>query len=84
MTKAEPSTYPGGVADPEHNAAVPLWECPCRECTALDYGASEVGGLTLAEYRHQEFPEIYPAAGGVTADPLNAELLAARFYGVPE
>lgn len=41
---------------------VPLWECPCRECTKLDYDITiddESRPTTLAEFRHLMFPEIW-------------------------
>jgi hypothetical protein len=47
-------------ADPAHNGYAAIWECPCRECTALDYEVTDTD-LSLAAYRAQQFPEHYGA-----------------------
>lgn len=52
---------------PTHIAGVDMWDCPCRECTHLDWsgtvGAHETGDerdrQTLAEYRRNQWPEFY-------------------------
>jgi len=38
---------------------VPLWYCPCRECTKLDWEATPDDGQSLAEYRRENWPEHY-------------------------
>lgn len=46
---------------------VPLWECPCRECTKLDWDAcddttrSDYGSLRV--WRHAGFPEYWDEKG---------------------
>ena len=47
---------------------VPLWMCPCKECTKMDWdlarsldGDGEVG--TLKAWRHESFPEHWDANG---------------------
>lgn len=49
----------GANGEPE----VPLWECPCRECTKLDWEAlddddkSSYGSLRV--WRHASFPDFW-------------------------
>jgi hypothetical protein len=55
--------------NPAHNPNVDLWECPCRECTRLEYnaqrttgmlcGPTETGGLSITAFRAREWPEIW-------------------------
>ena len=42
---------------------VPLWECPCAECTKLDWEALDDDRPTLAQHRHDGFPEAWDAKG---------------------
>ena len=44
--------------NPEHVEGADLWDCPCRECTALDHSAGDTG-MSLAEHRRYNFPEHY-------------------------
>lgn len=52
--------------NPGHIDGVPLWECPCRECTRLDWTASENVRAdhhhyqSLKDFRYEQFPDIYP------------------------
>jgi len=45
----------GDNGEPE----VPLWECPCRECTKLDWEASD-SDESLATWRRANWPDHYP------------------------
>ena len=38
---------------------VPLWECPCRGCTRLDWEALDDDRPSLAAFRREGFPEVY-------------------------
>jgi hypothetical protein len=38
--------------NPPHDPDVDLWDCACRECTALEHEP-----ITLVAFRAQEFPE---------------------------
>jgi hypothetical protein len=46
---------------PKHIEGATCWECPCRECTELDWLASIVDGSTisLTEFRKRQWPEVY-------------------------
>lgn len=46
-------------SDPAKGPEVPLWHCPCRECTRLDWEALDDDRPTLAEFRREGFPEVY-------------------------
>jgi hypothetical protein len=58
--------------NPAHDETVDLWDCPCRECTRLEYnaqrttgmidGPTETGGLSITAFRCREWPEVYGAA----------------------
>lgn len=47
------------------NVEVPLWLCPCPECTKMDWEALINAGetLLLREHRHECFPESWDANG---------------------
>lgn len=47
-------------SDPSKGPEVPLWECPCRECTQLDWEADEETQRlygTIKRFRQDRFPE---------------------------
>lgn len=44
----------GSNGEPE----VPLWECPCKECTRLDWEMAD-DDRSLSEFRSEHFPEHY-------------------------
>jgi hypothetical protein len=46
---------------------VPLWLCPCRTCTKLDWQALGDDRPTLAQHRHDGFPEVWDANGRAIA-----------------
>ena len=49
-------------SDTDKGPEVPLWECPCRECTRLDWEAlddDERG--SLRDHRRVWWPEFYDA-----------------------
>jgi hypothetical protein len=37
---------------------VDLWNCPCRECTDLEYQVSDTD-LNLDEFRADQWPEVW-------------------------
>jgi hypothetical protein len=45
----------GSNGEPE----VPLWHCPCRDCTKMEWEVQYEEGQTLAEHRHENFPEYW-------------------------
>lgn len=45
----------GANGEPE----VPLWECPCRFCTKMDWDALDDDRPTLKAYRAEMWPEFY-------------------------
>jgi hypothetical protein len=46
----------GSNGEPE----VPLWECPCRECSRLDWEALDDDDRpSLQSFRIEGFPEVY-------------------------
>ena len=51
------------------NVEVPLWLCPCAECTKLDWEAliADGEGLLLSDHRHECFPEYWDAQGKAIA-----------------
>lgn len=46
-------------SDPAKGPEVPLWECPCRECTRLDWEALDDDRPSLQSFRIEAFPEVY-------------------------
>lgn len=51
--------------NPEHVTTVPLSDCPCRDCTTLDWQATVGGdghrpGHTLSDWRYEQFPDVWP------------------------
>jgi hypothetical protein len=46
---------------PAHIPGTYVWECPCEECTELDWMPTVDDGTTLAQYRHEQWPEFWPA-----------------------
>ena len=38
---------------------IPLWECPCRVCTHMDWEALDDSRPLLRVFRQQNFPEVY-------------------------
>jgi hypothetical protein len=63
-----PSTSLQCIANPGNDGdeEVPLWLCPCRECTRLDWeirrDSNDLGVVTLGEFRREMFPEHYGPA----------------------
>lgn len=59
---------------------IPLWECPCAECTRLEWEITRDNddtGLTLQQWRGTEWPDEWPkeastvrALGGQLKYPL--------------
>lgn len=51
------------VVRPMHRDGANCWECPCLECTSLDYeaavGVEGTSAGSLAEYRRSHWPEHY-------------------------
>lgn len=56
------------IANPGNDGAkeVPLWECPCRECTKLDWEALDDERPSLAAWRHDGFPAHWTPTGKST------------------
>jgi hypothetical protein len=51
-------------------AGIPLWECPCRECTKMDWEATPDDGKSLSQYRKENWPEHYATRkAAVALDP---------------
>jgi hypothetical protein len=48
------------TARPAHIPGIDLWNCPCRECTKLDWQATDQD-VSLAAFRREGFPEHYGA-----------------------
>jgi len=46
--------------DPAHQEGADLWDCPCRECTKLDWQALDPGvRLTLGAHRRELWPDVW-------------------------
>lgn len=61
MTNAATTTRPACIANNGENGEteIPLWECPCRECTKMDWElARDMGDEpgTLKAWRQENFP----------------------------
>jgi len=57
---------------------VPLWECPCAACTRMDWEALDDDRPTLAQHRHDGFPEAWDAYGYAEGSAAQAEAAARR------
>jgi len=53
-------------SDMSKGPEVPLWHCPCRTCTKLDWDALDDDRPTLAMHRHESFPDVWPNPRGAT------------------
>jgi hypothetical protein len=52
--------------NPAHDSTVDLWNCPCRECTRLEWElvSNDIAHepISLGQFRAEEWPEVYGAA----------------------
>jgi hypothetical protein len=44
--------------NPVHDPSVDLWNCPCRECTRLEFEVTDTN-LTLKAFRAEQFPAVW-------------------------
>ena len=74
MARIECIANNGDNGEPE----VPLWECPCAECTALDWEAldddTQASYGSLRNYRYTNWPQWSdgrPNAGQLSSSPFD-------------